>query len=396
MALRILAVSRLLPYPDEASGDLRFFTILEQLSKEHTVILVAISDKRDGNVRTEKARTRLCDLGVEVHLCSILEVSLSRTFEIAILEFFDLAAVVFDTLRTWQPNTRIAVDSVDVHFHRLRSQAKLSGMLKDRIAAEKVKEQELRTYSRADLVIAVSDADRSVLRAEGLRVPIAVVPNFHIMLPPKPRPGGDRLELLFVGGYRHPPNVDAAVYLCKEILPLIKARIPHVRIRLIGSNLTDDVRKLADSDVEVLGYVENTTDYLFSSHISVAPIRYGGGIKGKIGEAMAHGIPVVTTSVGAEGFGLVPGQDLLVGDSAVEFADAVVDLWLKPGLYDEVRLGGWRFIEANFSVAAVGRRLPNLVTKILNQRVMRMNPVLRWARIMKFHCKFTLRGRKPH
>jgi len=396
VALRILAVSRLLPYPDEAAGDLRFFTMLAQISKAHSVTLVAINDKRDGNLRTAKAITRLRDLGVEVHLCPILEVLLGRSFEIAILEFFDLAAVVYDSLRTWQPEARIVVDSVDVHFHRLQSQARLSGLNEDKIAAEKVKEEEVRTYRRADLVITVSDADRRILKSEGLRVPIDVLPTLHAMLPPRPRPGGDRLELLFVGGYRHPPNVDAVVYLCNEILPLIKAHIPNVRLRLIGSNLTDDVRQLASSDVEVLGYVEDTSDYLFSSHISVAPIRYGAGINGKIGEAMAHGVPVVTTSVGAQGFGLVSGHHLLVGDNAADFAQAVVRLWSNAGLYEEVRHRGWGFIEANFSVVAVGRRLPKLITNILNQRVVRMNPVLRWARIMKFHCKFTLRGRKPH
>jgi glycosyltransferase involved in cell wall biosynthesis len=104
--------------------------------------------------------------------------------------------------------------------------------------------------------------------------------------------------MIFVGGFRHEPNIDAVVYFCEEILPRVKNVIPEARFTIVGSYPPVEVKNLNNEYITVTGHVSSTTPYLQESYVSVAPLRYGAGMKGKIGEAMAHGLPVVTTTKG--------------------------------------------------------------------------------------------------
>jgi glycosyltransferase involved in cell wall biosynthesis len=200
--------------------------------------------------------------------------------------------------------------------------------------------------------------DSNILLEEGLNNDIAVIPNIHEMHPLQPQIRSDKLELIFIGSYAHAPNIDAMLYFCQEIMPILRTKVTSLRLRIVGSTPSDEVKALAAADIEVVGFVPETTSYLLSSHISIAPLRYGGGIKGKIGEAQAHGLPVVTTSIGAEGFGFQDGLDVLVGDTPPEFADAIAALWQDPTLNERVRRNGWNFIDQRYSVQAVGNLLP--------------------------------------
>jgi glycosyltransferase involved in cell wall biosynthesis len=164
-------------------------------------------------------------------------------------------------------------------------------------------------------------------------------------------------SLLFVGNFKHEPNSDAMLWFCREILPLIWKEAPAARLRIVGDAPLQIVRDLASERIEVVGYVPDLRPYLCTSWVSVAPLRYGGGMKGKIGEAMAAGLPVVTTSTGIEGFGLTPGKNVLVGDNPRDFCAAVVKLLRDESTYDAVRKAGWKYVSDRFSVEAVKANL---------------------------------------
>lgn len=373
--MKILAVAHDVPHPDQSSGELRFFTLLELLAAEHDVSLLAV--KRSTAETGDTAVARLERSGLTIAHGPLERLLRTVGFDLVLFEFYFAAAGRIGTVRTWCPHARVVVDTVDVHFHRLRSRARLTGTESDRAAAEEMRKTELEVYGQADLVVTVSDDDRQVLAAEGLQVPVAVLPNIHTMHPLQPRPPHDRLELVFVGSYKWAPNVDAMLYFCHDVMPLVRQRVPQVRLRIVGSAPTAEVLALSAPDVEVVGYVEDTTPYLLSSDISIAPLRYGGGIKGKVGEAMAHGLPVVTTSIGAEGFGFADGRDLLIADSPQAFADAIAGLWTDPVLYDEVRRNGWTQIANRLSMDAVRGMLPAVMAAALRARPKRMPFVTR-------------------
>ena len=173
------------------------------------------------------------------------------------------------------------------------------------------------------------------------------------------------------------------VYFCAEILPLIIEAEPEARLRIIGGSPTGEIAALASHHVDVLGFVPDTKPFLESSVISVAPLRFGGGMKGKIGEAMSFALPVVTTSTGIEGFGLKPGTDALVGDNPRDFADATIRLLRDREYLEQVRMAGYGFIRDHYSDLAVSGRIDTLFGKLENYPVKRMAPASLWLRRAK-------------
>ncbi len=366
--MKILAVSYDVPHPDQSSGELRFHTLLSLLARDHEVEFFA--KDRQGIVSAEDSAD-LERLGIQIKREPFESLLVKSRYDIVFFEFYFVAQGLIDAVRAWQPGAWIIVDSVDVHFHRLRSKARLTGSITDRDEAEKVRDSELDVYGSADLVLTVTDDDTAVLRAEGLSTDISVIPNIHVMSALSERLMTDRLELIFIGSYKWSPNVDAMIHFCTEILPLLRECIPNLRLRIVGSSPSEEIQALASEDVDVVGYVPETTTYLLSSDISIAPLRYGGGMKGKIGEAMAHGLPVVTTTVGAEGFGFRVGSDVLVADSPRDFCKAVVALWSNKELYSLLRTNGWNYINTRYSVDAVGKLITPIFERLVKRRAKR-------------------------
>ena len=144
-------------------------------------------------------------------------------------------------------------------------------------------------------------------------------------------------------------------YFVKEILPLIRQDIPGVVFYMVGSNITETVQALASQDVVAVGYVPDLTPYLDGCRVFVAPLRYGAGMKGKIGQSMGFGLPVVTTSIGAEGMGLIDGEH-----SPAAFARAVVRLYTDDLLWERTSLNALLHIKSNFSKAVVQTKLAQI------------------------------------
>src|SRR5947207_10825938 len=166
-------------------------------------------------------------------------------------------------------------------------------------------------------------------------------------------------SLLFVGGFRHRPNIDAAIWLVRDILPQVKAVMPEVSAVIAGSTPPAAVKGLAGPDVLVTDYVSDPMlERLYrTATVAVAPLRFGAGVKGKVVEAMRFGVPVVTTSAGAQG---LPGAEDAVEIAPVSaegFADAIVRLLRDPDLARRRALEGLDFVEREFGYAAAARRI---------------------------------------
>ncbi|MDR6936855.1 glycosyltransferase [Luteibacter sp. 3190] len=170
----------------------------------------------------------------------------------------------------------------------------------------------------------------------------------------------DRDGILFVAGFAHPPNVDAAVWFIRDVLPLIRRRLPHVRVTLAGSNPSRNVLELAGDNVVVTGFVsDGQLDELYNnSRVAIAPLRFGGGMKGKVLESMRHGLPLVTTTTGMQG--LAGASDFVFSaDTAEEFAACVLRLIDDDVEWKRRSAGAQRFIEEHFSPQAVFDALAN-------------------------------------
>lgn len=366
---KILAVSNLPPMPDLHSGDLRFYSILKILAKNHGQVTLVVKDLFSWRQKTPdnmRYKAMLADIGVNLHEGDIFSALNSDDFDYLIFEFYYMATEFSDLARRLQPQALSIVDSVDIHFSRLQAKAKLTNNIDDKNEAERVRTDELNAYQNADVIITVSEDDKSLLQNLLPDKYIFVLPNVHAIHEIPPRQSREFGRLVFIGGFSFPPNLDATLYFLNDIMPLIRARTTDVKFSIIGSNIPQEIIDMATTDVDVIGFVPETTPYLQSAYISIAPLRYGGGMKGKVGEALSHGLPVVTTQFGAEGFGLTPGKDLLVAETPKMFAEAILNLLADPNYYDKISEAGHSFIADNYSTEAMQKRLANFLEKIKN------------------------------
>jgi len=184
--------------------------------------------------------------------------------------------------------------------------------------------QEFGLIKSVDETWVVSEAERQILLSDLPDQKIKVVSNIVEVVKPK-TPFSDRADLLFIGSFLHPPNIDAVLFFANEIHPLIVQRLPRLKCYIIGDKAPPEVTALASEAMLVMGAVPEVRPYFESVRLSVAPIRYGAGVKGKINQSMGLGVPVVATSVAVEGMSLTDYEDVLVADDPAKFADSVVE-----------------------------------------------------------------------
>lgn len=159
-----------------------------------------------------------------------------------------------------------------------------------------------------------------------------------------------RKNVLFVGGFGHPPNQDAAEWFVKNVWPIVLAKYPSLHLNLVGSNPTDKVKALACSSISVTGFVtdDELANYYENSRVAIAPLLYGAGVKGKVVEAMRFGIPIVTTSTGVQGLDYIPAR-LYVADDADEYARQIILLLENDEEWRSLSKRQTQFVKENFS-----------------------------------------------
>lgn len=357
---KLLVIAPEIPRPDWNSGDLRLFSMLRLLCGDYAILYLPLRARKGG----ERYQAELEALGVTVMPVGTPLAAICRRhrFQAAIIEFYLHADYFLPRLRLLKPDCRVIIDSVDVHFLREEMAAALTGDPALKAQAERTRRAELEVYAQADLVLTVTSDDGQAVTGACPQVRVRVVPNIHQLVPGEG--SVKEHDLVFVGGFQHAPNVDAMLFFCREVLPLIRRRHPGVTLAIVGSNPPEQVLALAEPTVTVTGYVPSTTPYLHGSRVSIAPLRIGAGMKGKVGEAMAHRIPVVTTSVGAQGMGLRDGEHVLIADEPAAFADAVVRLLGDPALAGRLQARAADHLCRHYSPERVGSCMKEILDEL--------------------------------
>ncbi len=191
---------------------------------------------------------------------------------------------------------------------------------------------------------------------------IEVVSNIVNIQAPKTS-FAERADFLFIGSFLHPPNVDAVLYFVNDIYPLVAQTLPAVKFYIIGHQAPPEIVTLGSENIIVVGAVPEVLSFFESVKLSVAPLRYGAGVKGKINQSMGLGVPVVATSIAVEGMLLEHGEDVLIGDTPSDFADAVVELYRNEQLWSRLSRNSLKKTEAFYSASAARQRLQALTQK---------------------------------
>ena len=252
----------------------------------------------------------------------------------------------------------------DVHHVRERQRWELDRDPRALSESERLERVESRIFGAVDCVLCISEAEAAAVRAGVPSAPVQMVPAY---IYPSPGPAPDaaafamRDAILFVGGYAHLPNVDAARFLAVEIMPLVWREEPSVKLVLAGSSPPPEVRRLAAALVEVPGFVADLAPYHERARMSVSPLRYGAGVKGKVVAALWEGLPVVSTPVGVDGLGLRDGVDCMVADTAPALAACIVELWRNPARCAELAQAGKAVIATRFTTAVAADGLAGAI-----------------------------------
>lgn len=345
----VLVIDHYVPQPDRDAGSRTLVHFMQRLLELGCVVKFWPDNQRFDPVYTPQLQA----MGVEVyhgagrfpkfiaeHGSQLDAVLLSRPH---------VAAEHLAEIRR-HSRARIVFYGHDLHFRRLLQEHALSGKPETLAAARKSQALEQKVWQAADVVLYPSIDEvmhlRELLPAIDARaVPAYSFPEFATDSAPDAREG-----ILFVAGFAHPPNVDAALWLHKEVMPLVHAQRPNVKLHLVGSHPTEAVQALADARTEVTGYVSDAVllDFYRWSRVAVVPLRFGAGIKSKVVEALQQGLPLVTTPVGAQGLeGL---QDVaFVGDQAPALADAILRLLSDDAQWRQCSRAGAEFAAARFS-----------------------------------------------
>jgi len=232
--------------------------------------------------------------------------------------------------------------------------------------------------SRFDRVMATSTEDAGALQALAPSVDVAVVPNGvdldYFRRADEPR---EEATIVFSGKMSYHANATAALFFARRILPLVRGLLPEVRLRIIGSNPPRSVLSLSrDPLISVTGHVPDIRVGLRNATIAICPVTVKVGIQNKILEAMAMGIPVVSTTLGIEGLAAVPGRDVMVADSPAEFAADVCRLIGDPALGERLGQAGRRYVELHHRWDAAARKLETLYTEAIERRTRSWLPAI--------------------
>lgn len=351
---QVLVIDALTPQPDRDSGSLRLVELMRLLIEEGAhVVFVPASGKADGDyTRTLQAMGVECWHAPEAARLPAWLRGHGPRFHVAMVSRHYIARECFPLLRRHAPQARLLFDTVDLHYLREGRAAELASDAAALRAAQRTRTLELALIREADATFVVSEVERALLAQDAPGARVEILSNLHRPAPPGPGFGARR-DLLFVGGFRHPPNVDGVRWFVDSVFPRLRAARPDLRFHCIGGDVPDEVARLAaQPGVEIHGHVPDLQPWLDGCRVSVAPLRFGAGVKGKVNQAMAHGLPVVATACGVEGMHLRDGIDVLVADAAEAFAAAVLRLYEDEALWTQLAAHGRANVARHFSTDA--------------------------------------------
>ena len=297
-------------------------------------------------------------------------------------------------LKKFCPNARIIFSTVDLHHIREARQAEIENSPSLRKRAEITKRTELRLIRNADATVVVSKTEQTLLKDALPSAPIFHMPLIRDVPGAGERSFEDRHGIAFLGNYQHPPNVDAILHFVRDVWPGFHSEVTNAELYIGGGQMSSEVARLGDLDgIHTLGHVPDLSDFYNRIRLTVAPLRYGAGAKGKVVSSLCHGVPVVASPIAAEGMDVVHGRDILIAGSQSEWIRHLKSAYCNAAVWMELSQQGIAAATKNHSLEAgaaaltrvlainpeesspitASQRLPR-VTPLTSQQVSRKHP----------------------
>ncbi len=363
---RLLMIDARILMPDKDSGSLTAFNLIKIFQSLDYKVTFAPDNLLYVNRYTEDLQR----IGVECLYCSHVTSIQSylethgKLYDVIYLARLEVTEKYIHLVKTLAPQAQVIYDTVDLHYLREIRKAKLKDSLSLYEKAIETKQREIALMEKADCTLVVSRLEQQLLQEE-----YPALQNIEFFHMPREIYGSaqgfePRHNILFIGGFEHPPNIDAVLYFVEEIFPKVKAEINEMKFFVIGSKAPPEILNLASEDIIITGYVPDISDYFNQCKLSVAPLRYGAGIKGKILTSFSYGLPVVATSIAAEGMELQNSHDVLIEDNAEQFAQQVVRLYTDSDLWETLSHNSLETLSTRYSTEAVTQKFEGLLRNL--------------------------------
>jgi GT2 family glycosyltransferase/glycosyltransferase involved in cell wall biosynthesis len=380
----ILVIDHYVPSPDRDSGSLRMFQLLKLLRQlGHRVSFVP-----DNLANVAPYTGELQKRGIEVVYYPYVKnvrdylISHGSGFDAVVLSRCDFARKHVADVRLHAPQGRIIFDTVDLHSVRAHRQAQITFDPEARERARQKEELEYDLIGQTDETWVTSSVEQKLLQEKWPEKSIQLVSNI-VDIPGSRTPFELRRDFLFIGGFQHTPNADAVLFFLKKIYPIVKERLREAKFYIIGDKAPPEVVALAGENIVITGLQRDVRPFFERVRLSIAPLRFGAGVKGKINQSMAWGVPVVATSVAVEGMELTFGEDVLVADEPEEFARALVTLYESPELWSRLSQNGIEKTRSLYSAEVARERLKRLFNnqhvqpaEVLSQSLKQRDPAV--------------------
>jgi len=357
----ILVIDHHIPIRDKDSGSLRMFqilTLLHQLGHGVTFIPDNLCDVPHYGDELRRRGIKVIHRPYVKKVRDYL-ISHGSEFDVVILSRCDFARKHLADVRLHASQSRIIFDTVDLHSLRAHREAQITVDPEAREKARQKEELEYALIRQADETWVTSSVEQKLLQEKWPEKSIQLVSNI-VDIPGSNTPFELRRDFLFIGGFQHTPNTDAVLFFLKKIYPMVRERLREAKFYIIGDKAPPEVVTLADENIVIAGLQRDVRPFFESVRLSVAPLRFGAGVKGKINQSMAWGVPVVATSVAVEGMELTFGEDVLVADEPEEFARALVTLYESPELWNRLSRNGIEKTRLLYSAEVARERLERL------------------------------------
>ncbi|OFZ64121.1 MAG: hypothetical protein A2328_04230 [Bdellovibrionales bacterium RIFOXYB2_FULL_36_6] len=356
----ILFVVPHVPMFDTNAGDWRTYCLCRILAKRYNVFLLPrrYSWNDDGyEKKIEKCGIKIVCPGKNSSKRFEKFINENRIETVIFRSFYMLSM-----LEKHLPLIRnIIIDTQELHYEKearcIKAKFKKANIELKKILNSR-KTEEIKYLEKADVLIAISEVDAKKLRKMFPSKRIAIIPlacdtpGKALIYPPYEA----RKDIVFFGFFeKGNPNNDAVSHFIRDILPLVRQRIPGIRFNIVGSGA--NVFKGAGNSVCTKESIKNISSELSKCRVFVCPLRFGAGVKKKVLDSMISRTPVVSTNIGIEGISVISGKEVLVADSPAEFANKVIGLYQNRNLWDKVSSGGYSKINRFYSEKAVEKQV---------------------------------------
>lgn len=366
MRNRVLVLEHCTPTPDQDAGSVSVFNIM-LLMREMDFQITFIAE--DNYLYDPEYTTKLQRAGIEVlygPYTTSVEKHLQEMGSRYDLVFFFRPKVVernIEAARRYAPQAKTLFYTHDIHHIRMEREARLLQSGAKQTEADQMKARELAAIRAVDSTIVVSTAEMEILQPQVPDKSLELLPLL-LDIPGTGHGFEQRNGIAFVGGYQHTPNVDAVHYFVSEIMPHIRTHLPGVKFHIVGSKPPQSVLDLACADIAVEGYVEELSRFLDTMRVAVAPLRYGAGVKGKVGTALASGLPVVATPIAAEGMEITDGSHVLLANTPDLFAIQITKLYSDKELWQRLSQNGIDFANTKFGPGSSYTALRRIIGRL--------------------------------